>query len=139
MEINAVLLITVVSYIIWFDKYSIFLSIFLRHCFLCWDRWNGDVKSILDTALLCSSRAGSDVGSEFGLGWRALYHFHELFITHGVTIKFGLRLEMDLKKCNQKMRYVNQGSPGRKLPLCHLSHHISHCKLCFNNIFSRPR
>ena len=31
---------------------------FLQNCFLCWDRWSGDV------ALLCNSRAGSDQGHE---------------------------------------------------------------------------
>ena len=38
------------------------LSAFLRNCFLCWDRWNGDVTPTLDAALLCCSRAGSDLG-----------------------------------------------------------------------------
>ena len=36
--------------------------------FLCWDHWNNDMKPTLDTALLCSSRAVSDLGHESGLG-----------------------------------------------------------------------
>ena len=43
------------------------LTAFLQNCFLCWDRWNGDVRPTLDMALLCSSRAGSDLGHESGL------------------------------------------------------------------------
>ena len=35
--------------------------------FLCWDRGNGDVPPTLDATLLCSSRAGSDLGLESGL------------------------------------------------------------------------
>ena len=46
-----------------------FLSAFLWNCFLCWDRWNGDVTPTLDAALLCSSRAGSDI---------YLFHFSPL-------------------------------------------------------------
>ena len=44
-----------------------FKSAFLRYCFLCWDRWNGDVTPALDVALLYSSRAGSDLGHLSGL------------------------------------------------------------------------
>ena len=40
-----------------------FLTAFLQNCFLCWDRWNGDMTLTLDAALLCSSRAGSEVVS----------------------------------------------------------------------------
>ena len=47
------------------------LSAFLRNCFLCWDHWNGDVMPILDAALLCSSRADTDLGHESGLVWRS--------------------------------------------------------------------
>ena len=36
----------------------LFLSAYLRNCFLCWDRWNRDVMPTLDAAMLCSSRAG---------------------------------------------------------------------------------
>ena len=43
------------------------LSTFLWNCFLCWDRWNGDLPPTLDTALLCISRAGTDLGHESGL------------------------------------------------------------------------
>ena len=39
-----------------------FLSAFLRNCFLRWDCWNCDVTPTLDADLLCSSRAGSDLG-----------------------------------------------------------------------------
>ena len=46
---------------------ALFLSSFLRNSFLCWDRWNGDVTPTLDAALLCSSRAGSDLGR--GADW----------------------------------------------------------------------
>ena len=38
------------------------LSAFLQNCFLCWDSWNDDVPPTLDAALLCSSRAGFDMG-----------------------------------------------------------------------------
>ena len=38
-----------------------FLSAFFRNCFLCWDRWNGDLMPTLKAALLCSSRAGYDL------------------------------------------------------------------------------
>ena len=44
-----------------------FLTALLRNCLLCWDCWNGDVTPTLDSALLCSSRAGSDLGRESGL------------------------------------------------------------------------
>ena len=37
-------------------------SAYLWNCFLCWDCWNGDVTPTLDTALLFSSKAGSDLG-----------------------------------------------------------------------------
>ena len=43
------------------------LSALLQNCFLCWDRGNGKVPPTLDAALLCSSRAGSDLGLESGL------------------------------------------------------------------------
>ena len=46
------------------QRIVIFLSTFLWNCFLCQDRWNGDVMPILDGALLCSSWAGSDLGRE---------------------------------------------------------------------------
>ena len=36
----------------------LFLSAFLRNCFLCWDRWNGDMIPTLNVALLCRSRVG---------------------------------------------------------------------------------
>ena len=49
------------------DYLSFLLSAFLGNCFLCWDRWNGDVMPTLDAALLCSSRAGLDPGRESGL------------------------------------------------------------------------
>ena len=50
--------------------YFIFLlSAFLLNCFLCWDRWNGDMTSSLDAAMLCSSKAGTDLGCESGLVW----------------------------------------------------------------------
>ena len=39
-----------------------FLIFLLWNCFLCLDCWNGDVTPTLDEALLCSSRAGSDLG-----------------------------------------------------------------------------
>ena len=52
------------------SNFYIFFSSLLRNCFLCWDRWNGEVT--FDAALLCSSRAGSDLVRESGLGWRAL-------------------------------------------------------------------
>ena len=38
-----------------------------RNCFLCQDCWNGDVMPTFDAALLCSSRAGADLGQESGL------------------------------------------------------------------------
>ena len=60
------------------------LSAFLRNCFLCWDRWNSDLTPTLDAALLCSSRAGSDLGHEFGLVWGALQ-----IIMYDVTIITG--------------------------------------------------
>ena len=41
-----------------------FLSVFLPNSFLCWDHWNGDMMTMIDAALLCSSRAGSDLGHE---------------------------------------------------------------------------
>ena len=47
---------------------SFLLSALLRNCFLCWDRWNGDMMPTLDAAQLCSSRVGSDLGHESGLG-----------------------------------------------------------------------
>ena len=34
---------------------------------MCWDGWNDDVMPTFDAALLCSSRAGSDLGRESGL------------------------------------------------------------------------
>ena len=37
-------------------------SALLQNCFLCLDRWNGDVTPTLYAALLFSSRAGSDLG-----------------------------------------------------------------------------
>ena len=37
-------------------------------CFLCWDHWHGDRTPTLDAALICSFRAGSDLGGESGLG-----------------------------------------------------------------------
>ena len=40
------------------------LSPFLQNCFLWWDLRNGDMTPTLDAALLCSSRAGSDLGRE---------------------------------------------------------------------------
>ena len=51
------------------------LSALLRNSFLCWDSWNVDMTPTLDAALLCSSRAGSDLGRESGLGYisSALY------------------------------------------------------------------
>ena len=39
-----------------------FLSTLLQDCSLCWDCWNGTVAPTLDAALLCSSRAGTDLG-----------------------------------------------------------------------------
>ena len=50
-----------------------FFSTLLRNCFLCEDRWNGDVMPTLDVALLCSSRVGSDLGRVSGLVWGGLY------------------------------------------------------------------
>ena len=47
--------------------YYNFLSAFLRNWFLCWNHWNGDVTPTLEAALLCSYRAGSDLGHESGL------------------------------------------------------------------------
>ena len=44
-----------------------FLSALRWNCFLCWDCESGDMPSTLDAALLCSSRAGSDLGLESGL------------------------------------------------------------------------
>ena len=44
-----------------------FLSALLQNCFLCWGHGNGDVPPRLGAALLCSSRAGSDLGLESGL------------------------------------------------------------------------
>ena len=41
--------------------------------FLGWDRRNGDVKPTLDTALLCSSRVGSDLGRVSRLVGGALF------------------------------------------------------------------
>ena len=41
---------------------TFFLSALLRDCSLCWDHWNGTVTPTLDAALLCSSRAGTDLG-----------------------------------------------------------------------------
>ena len=38
-----------------------FLYAFLQNCFLGWDHWNGVVTPTLDVALLCNSRAGSDL------------------------------------------------------------------------------
>ena len=57
------------------------LSIFLQNCFLCRDCWNGDVMPTLDAALLCSSRAGSDLGRESGLVWGALNHHSAIYPT----------------------------------------------------------
>ena len=34
---------------------------------MCWDHWNGDVMPTLDTVLLYSSKAGSDLGRVSGL------------------------------------------------------------------------
>ena len=45
---------------------------FLRNCFLCRDCWNSEVMHTLDVALLCSSRAGSDLGRASGLVWGAV-------------------------------------------------------------------
>ena len=45
-----------------------FISALLRNCFPCWHHWNGDMMPTLDAALLCSSRVGSDLGRESGLG-----------------------------------------------------------------------
>ena len=45
-----------------------FLSTLLRNYFLFWDCWKGDATPTLDAAQLYSSRAGSDLGCEFGLG-----------------------------------------------------------------------
>ena len=45
----------------------VFLSTLFRNCFLCWDHWNGDVPPTPNAALLCSSRAVSDLGLESGL------------------------------------------------------------------------
>ena len=58
----------------------IFLSAFLWNCFLCWDHGNGDMPPTLDMALLCSSKAGSDLGLESGLGYWSLcvLKFHEM-------------------------------------------------------------
>ena len=54
--------------------YSVFLwSAFLQNYFLCWDCWNGDMMPTLDAALLCSSRAGSDLGRESGIIEPLLY------------------------------------------------------------------
>ena len=51
-----------------FSQSNIFLfSAFLRNCFLCCDHWNGDMMPTLGTALLCSSRVGSDLGCVSGL------------------------------------------------------------------------
>ena len=50
----------------------IFLSALVWNCFLCWDWWNSDTTATLDAALLCSSRAGSNLGCKSGLGWGAL-------------------------------------------------------------------
>ena len=49
------------------------LSAFHRNCFLCQDRWKGDMIPSLDAALLCSSRAGSDLGRESRLVWGAIF------------------------------------------------------------------
>ena len=51
------------SFFMLFYLCFILLSAFLRNCFLCWDRWSGDVMPTIDTALLCSSRAGSSAES----------------------------------------------------------------------------
>ena len=42
----------------------IFVSVLLQNCFMCRDQCNGDMRPTLDVALLCSSRAGSDLGCE---------------------------------------------------------------------------
>ena len=49
---------------------SSLFSAFLRNFFLCWDCWNGDMMPTLDRALLCSSRASSDLGHESGLVYK---------------------------------------------------------------------
>ena len=69
-------------------KVFLFFFAFLQNCFLCWDRWNGDVTPTLDMALLCSSRAGTDLGRESGLVWGAYISKHKqpysllILITH---------------------------------------------------------
>ena len=55
-------------------NFTFFLSALLRSCFLCWDRWNGEVTPTNDAALLCSSRVGFDLGRESGLDWRVQFH-----------------------------------------------------------------
>ena len=62
-----------------FYFYFFQLSTFLRNFFLCWDRWNGDVTPTLDAALLCSSRAGADLGCDSGLVRGALNHHSAIY------------------------------------------------------------
>ena len=60
----------------------IFLSALLRNCFLHYDCWNGDARPTLDAALLCSSRADSDLGCVFGLVWGVLSIGWSIFLIH---------------------------------------------------------
>ena len=47
------------------------------NCFLCQDRWNGYMTPTFSAALLCSSRAGSDLGCESGLVSGAILAIHK--------------------------------------------------------------
>ena len=49
---------------IYYLKVNFLLSTLLQNCFLYWDRGNGGVPPLLDAALLCSSKEGSDLGLE---------------------------------------------------------------------------
>ena len=73
--------------------FLLLLSAFLRNCFLCWDCWYSDMTHALEAALLCSYRAGTDLGRESGFWlWTidSRDHFNEL-IPHkaGIIVSSG--------------------------------------------------
>ena len=76
------------------------LSAFLLNCFLCWDPCNNDLTPTLDVALLCSSRAGSDLGRESRLVWGALSigfpHF-QVEVNASLKVRFGVLVRGSMK------------------------------------------
>ena len=77
-------------------------SALLRNCFLCWDGWKVDVMPTLDAALLCSSRAGFDLGCESGVVTGFQLNAKRTLYLQATTA--GLEMSWQLKIFNARIR-----------------------------------